>query len=175
MSIYHLYNQEGEGNKMICLGKVSRSSGRLYIPRCLQQLSPAGGRTRAFWSLYLALFCHFFCGKWAQALFRVGICLVSGASTGSAAAGGGLLWGGAGLASTAPCSPSAPQPLVAPHCRKNANTSLCLSSFPPKRAVSLLMCNFQLTRHQAPAQRLSQCAKEEKKNQPNNSGEDISF
>ena len=41
--------------------------------------------------------------------------------------------------------------------------------FPPKRAVSLLIWNFQLIRHQAPVQRLSKCSEEEKKNQPNNS------
>ena len=89
--------------------------------------------------------------------------------------GPALRGGGVGASSPllAFCPPA--WAMAAPPCRKNANTSLCLSSFPPKRAVSLLICNFQLTRHQAPAQRLSQCAKEEKKNQPSNSGEDISF
>lgn len=44
-----------------------------------------------------------------------------------------------------------------------ACVSLCP---PPGRVMSSLICNFQLLRHQAPAQRLNKCSREGKKSSP---------
>lgn len=127
-----------------------------------------------------------FCSILSFFLWKASTCVIWnlgslawGISTGSAAAGGSLLWW-VGVAPPDPCWPHPPAwGMAALSHRKSTEArsqhQLVSLLFPPKRAVSLLIWNFQLIRHQAPAQRLSKCSDERKKRQPNDAGRTVPF
>lgn len=177
MNIYHFYNQGQEAIKIICLCKVSKKFRKAVHAQVLPTIISSWQKPGALWALHFALFCHFSAESEHTSYLEFG-CLVPGTSARVCG-----VWSGACsdpvVVPLDPCPPSPhkprPWPPSSPPEKHGTNTSLCLSSSPPKRAMSLFICNFQLTRHQAPAQRLSKCSKEGKKIQPNSSRRTLPF